>query len=191
MAAYASTVTIYVPKAERISRSLGMIAGKINITNYNTTTTEETGITKYFVTSSVTGITKGIISCVVTSSENGYLWSFDKNTGKFKVYQTSALALTNPSIADTAVTQTALSVAALTSVAAFGSVNEAMKAAISANAVKIRSATKVAIDAAVSATIVKVESAVGAVAGTAAVLTEVADNIDVGEAEFIAVGFIR
>src|SRR4030067_664611 len=120
MAAYASTVTIHTPKAERISRNLGMIAGKINITNYNATTTEETGITKYFLPSAVTGLEKGIVSFAVTHVENPYVFTFNGSTGKFKVYsQSGSAAIDDISIADTAVTIAALSVAALTSISSF------------------------------------------------------------------------
>lgn len=50
MAAYASTITLDVPKAERISRNLGVIVGKCDVTNYNQTGAEITDITKHFKT---------------------------------------------------------------------------------------------------------------------------------------------
>jgi len=93
MAAYASAVTLHTPKAERISRNLGMIAGNIDITNYNSTTTEETDITRYFKNSSQVGLEKGILSLSVTSSEKGYVLGFDKTTGKFIAYSPGALAI--------------------------------------------------------------------------------------------------
>jgi hypothetical protein len=213
MAAYASSVTIYTPKAERVSRSMGMILGQIDITNYNSTTTEETSITKYFVNSAVTGLAKGIVGFTVSATENGYIFTFDKNTGKFKVYTTAATAVTNVSIADTAVTVASataiapnIASAAAIDVSTVASVNAAHSAyavlydsaaeaaVISAHAVWAsanRVNVKAGIDAAVSATIVKIESAVNALTGTATALTEVANDVDVGTADFMAVGFIR
>ena len=162
MADYASTVTLYTRSAERISRSLGVLAGKINITNYNSTTTKETKITNNFRTSGVTGIDLGILALTVTSSENGYLLQFDKITGKFKGYYQSALAITNPAISDPS---------GMASVAAVGSVNEAVSAYVSAKGVKII-------------------LALNSVTGTAAVFGEVALDTDMGEFEWIAIGFI-
>jgi len=86
MAAYASTVTLHTPRVERISKNLGILAGKIDITNYNTTTAEETDITRNFKASGVSGLEKGILSLQVVSSENGYVLGFNKSTGKFKAY---------------------------------------------------------------------------------------------------------
>lgn len=87
MAAYASSVTLSTPKAERISRNLGILVGRIDITNYNSTTTEETTITRQFKASGQSGLAKGILSLQVVSSENGYLLGFDRNSGKFKAYR--------------------------------------------------------------------------------------------------------
>jgi len=50
MATYASTTTVDHPRAERISRNLGMVIGKCDITTYSTTGAEITDITKYFKT---------------------------------------------------------------------------------------------------------------------------------------------
>jgi hypothetical protein len=86
MAAYASTVTLHTDGVERISRNLGLVVGKIDITNYNATTVEETTITRLFKTSGQSAFPKGILSLSVTSSENGYVLGFDKTTGKFKAY---------------------------------------------------------------------------------------------------------
>jgi len=68
MAAYASTVTLDTPKAQRVSRDYGMIIGKCDITNYNTTGAEITDITKFFKddTISIRVINDGL-------SDNGYL----------------------------------------------------------------------------------------------------------------------
>jgi len=48
MADYAQTTTFDLPHAERISRELGMITGKCDVTNYNTTGAEITDITGKF-----------------------------------------------------------------------------------------------------------------------------------------------
>jgi hypothetical protein len=86
MAAYASTITIYSQGVERISRNMGILAGRIDITNYNTTTVEETEITRLFRNSAKVGLEKGIISFHVSSTEKGFILSFDKSTGKFKAF---------------------------------------------------------------------------------------------------------
>ncbi len=63
--AYTATVTVDVYKAERISRNLGIVVGKCDITNYSQTGTELTDITKYF---------KSAPRVIVDStSDNGYL----------------------------------------------------------------------------------------------------------------------
>lgn len=50
MAAYAQTTTLDTPHTERISRNLGIISGKCDITNYNQTGVEITDITDHFKT---------------------------------------------------------------------------------------------------------------------------------------------
>lgn len=90
MAAYASSVTLHTNGVERISRGLGILCGRIDITNYNSTTTEETSITRYFKPSGTAAIAKGILSLQIVSSENGYVLGFNKATGKFKAYRTAA-----------------------------------------------------------------------------------------------------
>ena len=86
MAAYASAVTSAMRKAEKIGNNLGIFVGKLDVTNYNQTTVEETDITKHFLPSGVSGYAKGILACLFISSENGYVLGFDKNTGKIKAY---------------------------------------------------------------------------------------------------------
>ena len=48
MAAYAHTTTLDLPKAQRISRDLGLIIGQCNLSNYNATKPENTVITDRF-----------------------------------------------------------------------------------------------------------------------------------------------
>jgi hypothetical protein len=48
MADYAATVTLDLPRPERISKNYGFILGKCAITNYNQTGLEITDITRYF-----------------------------------------------------------------------------------------------------------------------------------------------
>lgn len=143
MAAYASSVTVQTNGAERISRNLGIIIGKIDITNYNSTTTEETNITRYFKASGQTGLEKGILSLQITSSENGYVLGFNKSTGKFKAYRTGS---------------SAIGTAAL-------------------------STTDTYTDAAVNA-------AINGVTTTAAAMAEVANDVDLGTFDFVAIGFV-
>ena len=87
MAGYSSIVTTPLKQTERISRSLGIYAGKCNIDNYNTTLLEITGITRYFKTGGVSGFTGGIIAVVADQvSENGFLAQWDYTTGAFKCF---------------------------------------------------------------------------------------------------------
>lgn len=48
MAAYAATVTLNTRVSHRLVPGLRIVAGEINITNYNTTVAEITDITKHF-----------------------------------------------------------------------------------------------------------------------------------------------
>lgn len=88
--AFSATVTSPMSKPERISRSMGIYAGKVSISSYATTLVELTAVTKYFKpTSNATtgGFTHGICSVQVDGpSSNGYLARWDYTTGAFKCY---------------------------------------------------------------------------------------------------------
>ena len=92
MAAYASTVTLAMREAQRIKGTgWGLLIGTIDITNYNATTTEESGITKFFKSYTVGGSThKCFVICGMT--DNGYTVDFIPTTGKFKAYQEAGTA---------------------------------------------------------------------------------------------------
>lgn len=233
MAAYASSVTLYTPKAERISRNLGIVCGQIDITNYNSTTTEETTITRLFKASGTAAIAKGITSLVVTSSEKGYLWAFDKSTGKFKIYQTATVTpagtvaaptftgtapITDLNYATPAFTGTGLTAAGqvmtttdnqtmtlnqcagMWLLAATGTTPPML--IISNTAVTGAPAVLTVIGAAATdagaykilkaLTPIGTNSAPGFTgsATTAAILSQLADDVDAGTADFIAVGYI-
>lgn len=88
MAAYASTVTLAMKNAQRIKgTSWGMLVGTIDITNYNATTTEETGITKFFKGYTVGGSTHKCFVICSSTTDNGYTLDWIPTTGKFKAYQ--------------------------------------------------------------------------------------------------------
>ena len=92
--AYESTVATPLSKCERISRSLGILAGKCNIPTYNTSLLTITAITRYFVTGNVLGFTQGIIAVVPQgASSNGYLFEWDYATGAFKCYTPTAATI--------------------------------------------------------------------------------------------------
>jgi hypothetical protein len=88
--AFSATVISPMKNPERISRSLGIFAGKVNIDSYATTLVTLTGITKFFKpTSNATtgGFGHGIISVQIEGpSSNGYLVRWDYTTGAFKCY---------------------------------------------------------------------------------------------------------
>lgn len=185
MAAYASTIVLYTPRCERISRNLGIVAGKITISNYNSTTTEETTITRLFKASSTSGIEKGILSLSVRTIANGYLWGFDKSTGKFKVFQTATLT--------PAGTNGTSSVTGNVTVVG-GGIGEAIGINPDTNAGVLSKAA--ATDRTIPiATFLGAAPTAGAqtftgTATTAAALAEVANDVNVGSADFIAIGFI-
>lgn len=92
--AYSATVSTPLSKCERISRSLGVLAGKVNVASYNTTLIEITAITKYFVTGGVSGFTQGIIAVLPTGiSDNGHDFVWDYATGAFKCYTPTAATI--------------------------------------------------------------------------------------------------
>ena len=78
MASYASTVTLDSNRAERFSNNFGMVVGKCDITNYNTTGAEITAITKYFIKSPRV-MTDGF-------SDNGYMVRWNTTDKCFHAY---------------------------------------------------------------------------------------------------------
>lgn len=90
MGAYAATVTSPMKNSERISRSLGVFAGKVAISNYNPTLAEITGITRYFKSGSVAGFTSGVVSVACEGySSNGYMCRWSANAKAFTCYYAS------------------------------------------------------------------------------------------------------
>jgi len=88
--AFSATVTSPMSKPERISRSMGIFAGKVSISSYATTLVELTGITKFFKPTgngTAGGFTHGLCSVQVDGpSSGGYLAKWDYTTGGFKCY---------------------------------------------------------------------------------------------------------
>lgn len=98
MAAYTASVTSPMPKAERLSRSLGIFVGKVNVTGYNATLVETTGITKYFVpitnTASGSSYPKGVLSCTPCgASDNGHIFEWNATSGAFKAYKPTTILM--------------------------------------------------------------------------------------------------
>lgn len=88
MADYASTVTLAMPRPQRLWGSgWGMLVGTIDITNYNSTTTEETGITKFFKAFTVGGTSLKCFLVCQSTTDNGYTLDFTPSTGTFKAYR--------------------------------------------------------------------------------------------------------
>lgn len=86
--AYTASVSSPMKDAERISRSLGIYAGTVNISSYNTTLVKITGITKFFVTGGVAGFTQGILAVVPTGiSDSGFELRWNYATGAFNAYR--------------------------------------------------------------------------------------------------------
>jgi len=93
--AFGITVESPMKGAERISRSMGVYAGKVSITSYSQTLVECTAITKYFVpTGNATtgGYKDGIVSCQIDGpSSGGYIVRWDHTTGGFRCYAPTQL----------------------------------------------------------------------------------------------------
>lgn len=187
MAAYASSITLYTPNTQRISRSLGMLTGEIDITNYNSTTTEETDITDKFLDSGGTGMDKGILSLQITSSEKGYILQFDPTTGKFKAYEPGSNAIGNATVAATTVTITAPTTLASGSVTSVASLVTIADLAVSS----LRARTQVALSSGLSAQLSRIVSGVDALTVTQGVAVEVANDTDLGTFRFTAIGLAR
>ena len=166
--AFSATVISPMKGPERISRSLGLYAGKVSISSYSQTLVKLTALTKYFVpTSNATtgGFTHGICSVQIDGpSSGGYLAQWDYTTGAFKCFY--ADAATNPT----------------------GSVPLAASATMSAGGVTVLwnlgtgslGSTGTAGTAPIS---------IGALAAAAA--SQCAANVDVGTFGFVAIGFVR
>ena len=88
--AFSATVISPMNKPERISRSLGVFAGKVSISSYSQTLVTLTGITKYFKpTSNATtgGFAHGLCSVQIDGpSSGGFIVTWDYGTGAFKCY---------------------------------------------------------------------------------------------------------
>lgn len=87
MGAYAATVSTPLDKCERISRSIGMFAGRYNLNNYNASLIKQASITRHFITGGVSGFTQGIIAVIPSgASDQGYEFKWDYTTGAFRAY---------------------------------------------------------------------------------------------------------
>lgn len=159
--AYTAAVTTPLKQAERISRSFGMYAGKCNISEYNTTLLEITGITRYFKTGGVSGFTGGIVAVVADQvSENGYLVQWDYATGAFKAYRPSNIVATTLGVAVNS------DVSSGTIAVIYGSGEKVLHATSGVGSLDV------------------VQAAVTSAA------TEASNSDDVGEVSFYAIGFI-
>jgi hypothetical protein len=166
--AFSATVTSPMSKPERISRSLGIYAGKISISSYSQTLVTLTAITKYFVpTGNATtgGFTHGICSVQIDGpSSGGYLAQWDYTTGAFKCFYadksttpTGTLVLT----ASAAMSAAGVPVLWNQTTGALGNTGTAGTAPITVNAI------------------------------AAAAASQVAANVNVGTFGFVAIGFVR
>ena len=168
MAIYSATVVSPMKGAERISRSLGVFAGKCAVGNYNQTLARITGITKFFKpTGNATtgGFTHGIVSVdIVNPSELGYLANWDYTTGCFKCWYADASR--TPAL--TLATSAAMSAGGV---------------ALLANA----STAAVAVAIGITGTTV---NTINCNAIAAAAASQLASDINAGTFGFVAVGFI-
>lgn len=160
MAAYAATIVTPMKNAERISRSLGVYAGKCAVSNYHQTLAQITAITKFFKPTGAAGsFAHGIISVdIVNPSELGYLANWDYTTGCFKCWY-----------ADKATTGTIVMAASAT-VSALGTV-------LISTASGVLGHTGTATTIALTPTV-------------AAAASQLASDVNAGTFGFVAIGFI-
>lgn len=79
MAAYAATVTLDFPNPKGLTPFLDIVTGTIDVTNYNTTLAEITGITKLFRT---------VFAVVVDGpTDAGYILEWNNTSSAFKAWQ--------------------------------------------------------------------------------------------------------
>ena len=83
MAVYAHTVTSKQRKANKIAENLYIFVGQLNITNYNSTTVDITGIRGKF---------KELLSIAFDISDSGQMFQMDIATGKVKAFASGGTA---------------------------------------------------------------------------------------------------
>lgn len=109
--AYTASVTSLLNKVERISKSLGVYCGKVNVTEYHATLLEITGITKFFKAVTHTGAEPvkyphGVLAVTPNGlSDNGHMFEWNATSGAFKVYKPTAMLMNSVIGATSAVVQ--------------------------------------------------------------------------------------
>lgn len=80
MAAYASTVTATLNKTAKLGdiTGLGIFTGKLNVTNYNSSTKPEI--------TDITGKFRTVLSVLFSVSDNGHVFEWVASTGAVKVW---------------------------------------------------------------------------------------------------------
>ena len=120
--AFSQTVVSPMKQAERISRSMGMFAGKITVSSYATTLVECTAITKYFKTGGQSGFLQGIVSVVPSAiSESGFAFKWDYTTGAFQCFAPTQMVVSGSATGNAVTVSIALkTLQAASTVGAFG-----------------------------------------------------------------------
>lgn len=156
MGAYAATASLNLPNPVRIGSSrVGVVFGSVNVTNYNTTLAEITGITGVF--RSAPRVMLGGIS------SNGYLVKWDSTAKAVKAYKSPLI--TASSSAPTVTTGT----------------NATTTAPVYTNGGVLTQTTG-------AAGITGVQAPTITVSGSSAALIQVANDVNVGSVDFLAIG---
>lgn len=88
--AYTAAVTSPMKQPERISRSLGVYAGRVAISSYHATPAAITGISRYFKVGGVANFTNGIVSVACEGmSSLGYVCRWSNGVSAFKCFYAS------------------------------------------------------------------------------------------------------
>lgn len=151
MAVYNAVVTSPLGSAERVSKNMAIFAGRINLTNYNSSLVEITAITKFFKTGGVATFTSGIMTVVCDEvTDQGYSVRWNPTSKAFQAFSAAPTISVDSNVAGGS---------ALLFASGGG------------------------------ATALHATSAVGTIALASLLTVEVANDVNVGNFGFVAVGF--
>lgn len=166
MAAYAATVTVDTPRANRIGNTpIGIISGSCNLTNYNSTLAALTAITGKF--------SGGLRVCADGISSNGYVIKWDTSGSAFKAYRAAGQTVTPSG----SITMAAPTITTGT--------NADVSAVIATNGGALTQAAGASGITGVQASVI---TDARTFTGAAAAMAEAANDTDIGTFNFIAMG---
>lgn len=168
MAAYAATVTLRSPKVIKQLGGVGILFGSIDLTNYNATLAELTGITSKFKAATLQVILGGV-------SDNGYIVAWDATAKAVKAWYPSRVRTHNHDL---------LVIGGQgDQIGGAPNIVSCVQATAILGKEEVTNATMAKADVATKGGVVSETLAAGAG-------TEVASDVDVGAVSFIAIGLV-